>query len=313
MQLISFRDVTYKGKGLCDCLIEKDMSLEEALEVYCKIVQDINKNIKLSCVKTGLIGIKDTCDLKCDNLLAEILNALIDSDININNSIDLINIRITNLIASIVVVADEKVKTSSADPTAGFLSDKIATAQPGTISTANDKLTFIGFAPVGSVMFINKSRLSDFEGSGKGKAGTDVYGWAIGNGQNGTVNRLGVFPMYTDDVNNAGTKAGANSVTLTPANIPGFNMNVTGTIAQALTTPVQFQMKFDGIGTIGTGSNYALKGGNGLSGSWNVYTIPANLAHTHTFDLIATRVNSATAISILPSFIKEIPIERIPV
>lgn len=303
----------YKGKGLCQCLIDRDMNLEEALEIYCKLVFDIKKEIDLKCVKTGLLGI-DPNKLTCDNLLADILNSLIAADISINGQINVINQRIQQILNGLGAVADEKVKASATDTTAGYLDSKIETLQPGTIKYTAGKLSFIGFAPVGTVMFINKSRLPDFDGTGKGKAGTDVWGWAIGNGQNGTVNRLGVFPRYTDDPANAGNKAGSDSVTLVAANIPGFSMSVTGTISEALTTPVQFDIKLDDryIGVSGS-VFHALQVGNGQNGSNLIKTIAFSLKHSHAFDLQASRTNTATSFSILPSYIKEIPIERIPV
>lgn len=311
MQLISFKDVIYKGKGLCDCVIDKDMTLEEALIVYCNMIKSLAKSVRLNSVNTGKLLIQGTLDPQ--TMLADILNSLIEADISIKNQITTITSSLTTLMSSINNVVDEKVKVSSTD-TAGFLNTKLVGKQPGTVIASADKIEFIGFAPVGSVMYINKSRLSDFDGTGKGKSGTDVYGWAICNGQNGTTNRLNKFPRYTDDVNAAGNIGGADSVTLAESNIPGFTMSVTGTISESLSA-MQFQIKLNArhISDNAGGNALLLESGNGQNGPNNIWTIPSNLNHSHAFDLQARRVNTAASFSILPSFIKEIPIERIPV
>lgn len=79
---------------------------------------------------------------------------------------------------------------------------------------------------------------TDFSPTGLGLIGTPMAGWAIANGQNGTINVLNKFIKYSPDVkftNPDGSPLGNNTVTLNATNIPSVsfttnaNFTVTGT------------------------------------------------------------------------------------
>lgn len=63
---------------------------------------------------------------------------------------------------------------------------------PGASTTFSLK----GFVPIGTVMPY-AGDMSKFDSSGLGRSGTDACGWAVANGNNGTVNMSGLVPVGT--------------------------------------------------------------------------------------------------------------------
>jgi hypothetical protein len=176
-------------------------------------------------------------------------------------------------------------------------------------------MTFSGFMPVGSVCYIDNGRIGDFDATGKGKPLTDVWGWAISNGNNGTRNRLNKFLRTIATNTDAGKSGGSNEVALTSANIPSFDIPVDGSIGSALGTE-QFEIKLEAnkISDGSGGDVYLLRVGTGQSGVNSIKTIGKNLAHTHTFDLKGAFSNPVVSkISLIPEYLFEIPIQRINV
>jgi len=68
-----------------------------------------------------------------------------------------------------------------------------------TGSGATASIAFKGFAPIGSIMPYGGS-LSVFDPSGLGISGSGACGWALCNGNNGTVNMIGLVPLGTTDM-----------------------------------------------------------------------------------------------------------------
>lgn len=314
MSVITLKDIVHKGRQFFGCRVKKDMNLQEILEVYAKAVIAIETAIDLNSVRLKDLGIIDTCKLQAKNLLSEILNLLIAGDKDIRNSLQQIQTNINNFSSTIGNIKDEKAKVSSADTAAGYLKDKITSDQSGCITDKGDRLLLMGFAPIGSVMIIDAGRVGDFDGTGKGKAATDVWGWAISNGQNGTRNRLGKFARYVSALADAGNTGGADDFTVKGANLESLTLGVSGTIADALVTPVKAKITFntnriaDGSG----GSTTLLRFTDENDGNFGMFTLPLDLKHSHTFSLNAQHSNpNPVAIPLLPSFISEIPIQRI--
>jgi hypothetical protein len=310
----SFRDVVLQSnKTICSCVVKKGMNLEEALNAICEVYSGIAKNTDLSQVRLKELGINATCDLTYNNLLTEILNALIANDIAFNKSLATLNNTVNNIINS-GAIKDEKVKLNVDDPTAGYLLDKISSLQPGSITTVNGKLVFVGFVPVGSVFYVSKSRLPDFDATGKGKNTTDLYGYAISNGANGTTNRLGFLIKCADDTANAGKTGGSNSITLAANNLPSLTMGVTGSISESLVTDISVEVPYlreEMAGGAGRGV-YVLGLGQPGNVPSRLKTIPFSFKHSHSFTLAAEKLNAnPVPISLIPSHILEIPIERI--
>lgn len=316
MAVVTFDDIIYKGRALLDCRIKKDMTGKEVLFQVACVIEDIEKEINLGQVFIDKLGI-DKCKLKGQTLLTAILNALIAQDISISHSISDIQTWINNQTTTTDTDTDEKVKvTSDAAEQAGYLKDKITTPQTSSIAYTNGVVSFYGFVPVGAVFFIDKKRVSDFDVNGKGKANTDVYGYAFSDGRNGTRNRFDMFIRTVDDVNNAGNTGGNNSFVIAKENLSSFELPVTGTISEALVADIQATFKLDAnkITDGAGGSVWLLRSGPGQSGSETIKTLPFNIKHSHSFSLKAQYTNATpTPISLIPKHILEIPIERIPV
>jgi hypothetical protein len=314
MRVVTLKDVVHKGKTLFEW-IKHDMDLEQILICYAKVMIKVNKSIELDQVRLKELGINDTCNLPYENLLTTILNQLIEADVDINNAFSTLQKTINGIYDAVSKVQDEKVKASAADNTSGFLSDKVKTLQPGTIVYNDSDITFVGFVPMSAVFYIAKDRVTDFDVSGKGKKGTDVYGYAICNGNNGTSNRLGLFPRYTDDVSKAGQKGGKKEFTVIKDNLESMDIPVNGSINN-FTGTQKGKLSFDvnRISDGAGGSVNLLRAGDGSSGQQGAFTTPIVLDHTHSFSLQASLQNtSPVPIPLLPEHILEIPIQRIPV
>jgi len=313
---ITFKDVFFKGRSLYKCRIKRDMTLEEITAVLVSAVETIEKEIDLSQVQLKKLGIYEACKLQSKNLLTDIINALIAADASFGVLFEEIQTQINSLTTIISTSSDEKVKASATDTSSGYLDTKIVSDQVGPITSTGTAIKLMGFLPIGAVLYIDASRVADFDGTGKGKTGTDVYGFAISNGQNGTRNRLGKFPRFTTTLAEAGTSGGSNSITIKKENISSFDLAVSGSINEALVTDQEAKIKFnvnriaDGAG----GSTLLLRFGTGQDGSNEMKTLGFSVKHSHTFTLKSSHVNATpTAISILPEYINEIPIQRINV
>jgi len=312
--ITTFKDVIWKGKSIYDCKITRDMTNEEVIKVLVKAIEDIEKEIDLSQVKLKELGITDSCKLQYKNLLTEILNSLIAKDASFAKSLANMNTQITNFLNTKFVDTDEKVKVSAADTTTGYLVDKVVSPQTGSIKDDGTKLTLMGFAPVGAVMMIDAGRVVDFDPTGKGKANTDVWGWAISNGANGTRNRLGKFPRFINVIADAGGTGGANSAIVDKSNIAAFDTTVSGTIADALVADIKLFWLTDYANfSDGPGGHMALvKLGDGYGGNKKVNVNTFSVKHTHTFSLKASHSNpNPTPLPLVPEYIYEIPIQRI--
>lgn len=300
-------------KAVCDCGIEKGEMLDSALKKICKSIKSIRQALSLSGVPTGLLNIG--CELTEENLLSEILTILIKKSISLEGSIDSILQSISNINLNLQNATDKYVAVTQADANPGFLKDKISSEQYGALKIENGQIIIRGLVPVGTVVMINRSRLVDFTITGLGKPNTDVYGWAISNGANGTVNRLGKMPKYATDLTQAGNSAGSDTVSISPSNIPSITLPVSGTISDGLTSDVQIEIDLN-ANRIKDGS-----GGNTdllrftqypALGPYKIKSIPISLKHSHNHSLSAKwQNNSQTALNILPAHILEIPIEKI--
>lgn len=314
--IITFKDVINKGKCLLKGRVKKEMTLEQALEVYACVINDLEKNTDLSSVHLKKLGITETCKIKAKNLLSEILNNLIASDIALNEALLAMQNGINTFIQGVGGLKDEKVKTAEADPAAGYLADKIISLQKGCVTVADNKIVLMGFAPIGSVMYIDAGRIGDFDAQGKGKADTDVWGWALSNGQSGTRNRFNKFPRYISANSDAGKIGGANEAIITADMLPSHDLAITGGISASQQGDVKVTIKLEAnkISDGNGGSVYLLRVGSGSSGQNTITSIPIDLSHSHNHSLVAKFQNTAPKkISFIPEYIHEIPIQRINV
>jgi hypothetical protein len=314
MPVVTFDELIYKGRNLLGCRIKRNMNGSQILNEISEVICQIEKAINLDKVKITDLGL-DTCDKTGKNLLTRILNALIQNDIDLFEEIRLIKKHLDDIDQFFDTDTDILVKVNKDDPAAGYLEDKIFTYQKGNIQTSADKtrIEFMGFVPIGTVIMVDAARVGDLDNAGKGKTDTDLWGWALSNGQNGTRNRLGKFPRFITALGDAGSQGGSANFVVQKANMGSFSLPVTGNIADALPADIEGSLKMDtnnihdGIG----GAVPLVRHGTGLTGAHEM-KFKFNVKHTHTFSLNAALVNATpTPISLLPEYIYEIPLQRI--
>lgn len=300
-------EIDYNGlEKLFGNNVAPGMPLNKVLCVISKLVDTLFEQVGYDCIdlkKLGIECLEEGADKKC-----VILNWLIDSVLDIREDITDIYIKIQILQTTIGALKDEKVKVRAAG-ISNYLENIIKAPAGNVVFTDND-VTFMGFVPIGFRGTVNANRIGDFDPTGKGKAGTDMWGWAIRNGNNGTINVLGLFLKYVDDIATADVIDGVDNFVVDKVNIKSYTLPITGLIGDALENQVKF--KFDATNNLNGGPR-----SNGFAsnhtGSVSEYeTKPANFKHTHTFNLTATHTNpNVEPISLIPKHFKEIPIERI--
>lgn len=320
MPVITFNEVVYKSKQLLGCRIRKDMNGNEIICALSYAISDIENFINLDGVKITDINV-DKCSKDGKNLLTRILNALISADSIFSTELATIKTQIQTLIDAGDLDTDEKVKTNSTDGVSGYLQDKVYSDQAGCVSVKteilsgveNKKLLLMGFIPVGGLIYVDASRVGDLDNTGKGKVNTDLWGFALSNGQNGTRNRLGKFVRNIDTLANAGNSGGSASFTVAKENISSYDLAVAGSISDALVDDIMVPMKFDTnkLADGSGGSVNLLRLGTGQSGAQTMNG-KFNAKHTHSFTLSSKHINATpTPIPLIPEFMYEIPLVRI--
>lgn len=300
-------EIAYRSaKKLFGNNVVDGMPLNDVFCVISELMDNLFKEIGYDCIDLKKLGIEcldENADKKCI-----ILNWLIDGILDFREDITNILIKIQLLQTTIGLLKDEKVKVRAAG-VAGYL-ENIIKGPAGSVVFSDNDVTFMGFVPIGFRGTINANRVSDFDATGKGKADTDLWGWAIGNGNNGTVNQLGLFKQNTSDILLADTIGGLAEFTIDKNNIKTFTLPVTGLINDGLENGVKF--KFDATNNLNGGPRSKGFASNHTGSVSEYETKPANLKHTHTFTLNASHTNpNVVPIPLIPRHIKEIPIERI--
>lgn len=101
--------------------------------------------------------------------------------------------------------------------------------QPAGVLTA-EKVREARTRSVGEAQLLTAWNPEDYDGSGRGKYGTKCFGWALLNGNNGTANPAGRFPVFHDpaaeDYNAVGKTGGAAQVTLTTEQMPAHKHSI---------------------------------------------------------------------------------------
>jgi hypothetical protein len=184
--------------------------------------------------------------------------------------------------------------------------------------------------------------ISDFFSSGLGRPDKGLQGWAIANGNNGTVNVCGRYLKY--DCEGCCTTGGSNTITLQDANIPIIPFSVDADFTLSGTTNEAGQHNHNILATLDTSQDFDCEprpvtlgdscdnsemewvGPNGLITPPDL-NVPINNTsnsistigpHSHTFDATATGSFSSsignpvpTPLTIEPEYIAGIPIQFI--
>lgn len=297
----------YDGnKSLFGGQVTKGMPTNDMLCIISGLIETLFGQIGYDCIDLEKLGIKcldDGEDKKC-----VILNWMVDHILSNEQSVSNIYLILNTINTSIGLLKDEKVKVRAAG-VAAYLEDIIKAPASNIVVTDND-ITFMGFVPLGFCGTVNPNRLTDFDATGKGKINTDMWGWAIRNGNNGTQNVLGLFPKYTETTAVAGSVAGEEEFVIDKLNIKSMTVPVSGLIMDSLENNVTF--KFDATNNFNGGPRPNGFASNHTGSVSEYQTKPYNFKHGHGFSLNAILTNpNPTPIPLVPKHIKEIPIERI--
>lgn len=211
------------------------------------------------------------------------------------------------------------------------------------VETPTQKTFKLGaFVPKNTILPYFGDRNLDFDSSGLGLASAGLLGWAVANGNNGTVNACGRYLKY--DCDGCCTTGGSNEITLAAPNIPEIPFNVDADFTLTGETDEAGQHNHNILWTSDSSGDYdcndrPLYGGDSCDRDemwWigpNDIITPPDIdiridrdrnsistigPHSHTFDATATGSFSATVgnpiptpITIEPEYIAGIPIQFI--
>lgn len=175
-----------------------------------------------------------------------------------------------------------------------------------------------GTNPIGSIMMWNGNIANFFTGTGLGIS--NLTGWALCNGQNGTTDLrsrfiVGYDPAVTD-YNTLGKIGGSSSSALGIANLPAHNHAITVSGSPIITTSVAGNHNHNvTVGNQGSGQRAQGQTSTPQSGS-AAYGTDTQGAHTHTVDLSGlsystSSVGSGTAFENRPPYYTLAYIQRI--
>jgi len=130
-----------------------------------------------------------------------------------------------------------------------FLGSAITSLQGPTVlnktgTGATTQFNLLGFVPIGAIIMAGRNlNMADFDSTGLGYSGTSAYPFAICNGNNGTDNMSGLFPVgtgmgpavITGAVLPFNTTGGAYAEVLTSAQIPATTISITDTHTHSIT------------------------------------------------------------------------------
>ena len=190
MKQLLFNALEYQGKSLLMKNIKPGMKGNEILEIISCALEAIYKDLDLSCVDFSKLGIvlgacnNENVKLSLCSLFTTLAEQLSITNTNVSN----LSQTVSGIQQTVNSFTDKFVKVNGLDTTAGYLSDKIYSDQPDTVSVLpdNSKIKLHGFCPIGGIIGYNTADLSMFDATGKGKPNTDVWGFAMCNGKNGT-------------------------------------------------------------------------------------------------------------------------------
>lgn len=311
--MLYLNEVKYDGNSFIELAIKKGMKTTEVIHALACATAAVKKALDLDCLDYKGLGL-DKCaiqKLDYDARLCAVLNKIVSTQLNFAKTLTTLN-KVgdgsTNIAAS-----DNLVKISKDDTVAGYLGSKLVSTQPGTLvvskSAANgDKMSLVGFVPLGAVIIIDGSRADAFDNTGKGKADTDCSCFAISNGQNGTRNRMGRFPRWATLVGKAGDIGGADEFKVALKNISAFELGIDLETSEYQGSGYNnLSTETIELGANGFGNTKEIVTNNGLISSnsfTHKHTVKGKISH-------APNPNAVEAIKLLPLYIDELPIQRI--
>jgi hypothetical protein len=271
---------------------------------------------------TGLVE-NSPCINLTKTSLQTVLQSILDTESAYCTQLQNLNTQLTNLQNQVnSLVLTKPVTVTACDPSR-------VTFTPGT---AVNTFKLNGLVPPKTILpYFGPA--TDFGPTGLGLPNTVMAGWAIANGNNGTINALNQFIKYGPSATT--TPSGSNTVTLNVTNIPAtpfnvnanFDLNFTGETDLAGKHRHKFPIGENDCGNcndgIPSGDPTSCQGAgiNTESSDIECYSdgyCSAAGEHSHTFTINSTATGSFSAIvgstepesfSIIPSHIQAIPIQ----
>lgn len=235
MNPILFSLLEYQGKSLLYNNIKSGMTGNEILQVFSCALEELYGKLDLSCVDFSKIGlILSTCsDEDAKVTLCQLFNYLASKIFDINTRLNGIDAKINEINKTLSDFTDKYVAINALDLSSGYLADKLISDQPNTLSInpTNSKMILHGFIPIGGIMYYDsKGSFSNFDPTGKGKINTDVWGFAMCNGSNGTHDLNGKFIKGSSTLSEQFTSAGNDQISISKTNLPtdSFSVSIAG-------------------------------------------------------------------------------------
>lgn len=310
--------VDFDGTTLFNDKISSKTPLNKVLSDFSKIMVGLDTLTSLQKLNVSKDTLYEDFDKQSGSeKYAYLFNLLGQSIDALNKSVGEV---LTQLQEGDTSIADAlyKSKVDSEDSEASYLESKLIFEQTGSASkqegVGGKTLMIKGVVPVGSIIFITARDLPNFDTTGKGKANTAHFGYALANGQNGTDNLMrGNYVRIPSDILEAGKQTGREHFTVSSNNINSFEMAVSGTIGNGLSTAFTFVTKLRKL-ILGsaTGTNRTVYSPVGTDGEDSIASEQSNIQHTHSTSLKASHVNnSVQPVALNPLAINLIPIQKI--
>lgn len=293
--------------------IKNEDNLDKLIQLLDNLFAIIDQKLSLDCIDLKQYGLECSEEVG-KSILCQLFTVILENETSILQQYDQINKYLETVKQLVSEVQSTKVKVAEESQEAKYLINTLdIPVSHVAYNKSKDQITIKGLLPIGTRMFINPNRLSSFDNTGKGKAGTDLHGWVIRNGQNGTDNALGKYVKTTSVLTDGGKSAGTNEYSLGLNYFKSFTLKVTGNITEALDVIKPYALirklgKRFGSG----GSRDILIPDNGGTSGDKYHGSSHNLKHGHAFNLKGEHTNeNPDKLFIDLEHIKEIPIEFI--
>lgn len=202
------------GKESCQTLT---CILEAYLECLCALYEDVKVlTTKVQAMYDGPYTTKCLSNVSSASKLPVIINQLIAEFCTLVTTVAALQAQITTLTTGLPATIGNFLNTALQTCAGSSGLKKTGTG-------ASFVATFAGFTPIGGITMYGGTLTGKFDGSGLGLSTTDMCGWALCNGNNGTIDMRGYFPV---GVNDGSMGSGAQNAEVNNATNPGQNYTI---------------------------------------------------------------------------------------
>ncbi|TXH08740.1 MAG: hypothetical protein E6R03_17660 [Hyphomicrobiaceae bacterium] len=210
----------------CDCFIAKvgccgkescqtlTCILQAYLDCLCELYSDVEDlKVKVAAMYDGPYVTKCLSNVNSSSKLPAIMNELISEFCALVTTVAALQTQVNNLSTGLPTTIGNFLNTA-------LTSCAGSSGLKKTGSGSTFKATFMGFTPIGGIIMYGGTLTGKFDSSGLGLATTDMCGWALANGANGTIDMRGYFPV---GVNDGSMGSGSQNSEVDNAANPGQN------------------------------------------------------------------------------------------